>query len=69
MTQTSLTVADVKERIEEIRRAARDDDDEAAHAREDELHQDVLRHFAGLGHELAAEALKTCDIEFERWCA
>ena len=63
-----MTVTEVKERVEAIRLAARTDD-EAAHASEDTLHQDVLRHFAGLGHELAAEALKTNDIEFARWCA
>lgn len=47
-------------------------DDEAAHAEEDTLHQDVLQAIAdGAPNpaELAQEALKTGDIDFARWCA
>lgn len=62
-----MTVEEVQERVEMIRRNA--DDDERAHAREDALHQDVLRYFAATGNSVAVEALKTLDIEFARWCA
>jgi len=62
-----MTVTEVKERVEAIRRAA--SDDEKAHGMEDQLHQDVLQHFAELGHEVAAVALETVDMDFSRWCA
>lgn len=47
-------------------------DDEAAHAEEDQLHQLVLEYIAQgapRAAELAQEALKTGDIDFNRWCA
>lgn len=50
-------------------------DDEAGHAAEDILHQDVLRAIAVAGlsgefcAELAALALTTRDIKFARWCS
>lgn len=48
-------------------------DDEAAHCAEDELHADVLRAIAAGSCEdppgCAAEALKTNDLDFARWCA
>ena len=47
-------------------------DDEAAHAEEDTLHQDVLQAIAdGAANPaaLAEEALKTKNIDFARWCA
>jgi hypothetical protein len=62
-----VTVDEVRARVAEIHEHA--DDDERAHAAEDELHQDVLRALAKDGHQLAAEALATLDIEFARWCA
>ncbi len=62
-----LTVETIRERVELIRAQA--DDDERAHSAEDQLHQDVLRHFAEAGNSLAAEALKSLDIDFARWCA
>lgn len=62
-----MTVEEVQQRLTIIRRTA--DDDEQAHALEDELHQDVLKYFAATGNSVAAEALKSLDIEFSRWCA
>ena len=66
-----MTIDQVRAGVEAIRAVAADD--EAAHAREDELHQDVLRCIAtgeiDDAKACAAEALKTCDIEFARWCA
>ena len=48
-------------------------DPEAAHSREDDLYESVLRAIAdGLATDpvaMAKEALKTKDIEFPRWCA
>ena len=65
-----LTVDDVRRRVEEIRAIA--GDDEAAHSDEDSLHELVLRAIADgapNAAELAAEALKTGEIKFARWCA
>ncbi|WP_024427708.1 hypothetical protein [Bacillus safensis] len=64
-----MTVDDVQERVEVIRQIALDD--EAAHGMEDELYIDVLEAIANGAdnpEKLAAEALKTQDIEFYRWC-
>jgi regulator of protease activity HflC (stomatin/prohibitin superfamily) len=64
---------EVTERVEEIRELA--GDYEAAHSREDQLHQDVLRaiatgrYDAKFAAQLAAEALKTTEIDFPRPCA
>lgn len=48
-------------------------DDEAAHGREDALHQEVLQAIAeGRCADPAAcarAALETTNIEFARWCA
>lgn len=49
------------------------DDDEAAHSEEDSLHVRVLMSIAAGQAEdpaaCAAEALKTREIDFARWCA
>lgn len=49
------------------------DDDEAAHIAEDKLYTEVLRHIAANALEpwsrIATQALKTKDIQFERWCS
>ncbi len=45
------------------------DDDEAAHGMEDKLYVGVLRTLADEGSVLAAVALQTQGIHFERWCA
>ena len=62
-----LTVEDVRQRVERIREIA--GDDECAHVEEDKLFEDVLMFLASQGNELAAEALKTLDIQFSRGCA
>ena len=66
-----MTIEEVKQRVAAI--AAEADDDEQAHSMEDELHQDVLRAIADKKCKnpsaCAAEALKTQDIDFARWCA
>lgn len=67
----TMTVDDVKEMVANIAILA--GDAEAAHSAEDDLHQDVLRAIANGDCDdpksCAAEALKTLDIKFERWCA
>lgn len=65
-----MTVDEVRDEVASIRRIARDD--EAAHASEDALHQNVLDAIANGADnpaELAREALATQDIKFARWCA
>lgn len=62
-----ITLAEVKEWVEDIRRAS--SDDEVAHSKEDSLHVEILKHHAEQGCPLAAEALKAQDIDFSRWCA
>jgi len=65
-----MTLDEVIDRVNQISRLA--GDPEAAHSKEDDLYEDVLKHVAWANHEcsaLAAAALKTKDIDFERWCA
>lgn len=66
-----LTVQEVRECVDNI--AKKTYDDEVAHSMEDGLHQEVLRAIANGACEnpqaCAAEALKTCDLSFCRWCA
>lgn len=66
-----MTVVEVIERVGKIKKIR--GDDEVAHSNEDELHQDVLEAIAeGTAEDamvMAAEALKTRDIGFARWCA
>lgn len=63
-----MTVDEVKERVDDIRHEAVDD--ETAHGMEDDLYIDVLEAIANGAdnpEKLAAEALKTQEIEFYRW--
>lgn len=65
-----MDIQDIKSEIEVIKHTA--GDYEIAHSREDKLHCDALRAIAegaDNASELAAEALKTLDIEFARYCA
>ncbi len=66
-----MTIEEVQDELEHIR--AIRGDDEAAHSSEDDLHQEVLQYVAETAPEpwrsVAAEALKSGDIKFERWCA
>lgn len=65
-----MTVRDVEQRVLEIGALA--SDDEAAHSKEDDLYCDVLEAIKS-GHEtpssLASAALKSKELEFDRWCA
>ncbi len=66
-----MTLAEVMRRIEYIKSVA--GDDERAHSKEDDLHQDVLHNIANgtaeSPQEMARLALTTSEIEFYRWCA
>ena len=66
-----MTLFDIIARVKAIKRLQ--SDDEAAHAEEDKLHQEVLAFIASGGCDnpwaYAAEALKTTKIKFARWCA
>ena len=60
----------MKERVEEIKYLA--PDCEAAHSEEDSLHKDVLLEISRtstdpISRKFARLALRTKDIEFERW--
>lgn len=66
-----MTPEDVARRVKAIAECR--GDDEAAHGMEDRLHWDVLQAIAA-GHATdpagcAAEALKSSQIDFARWCA
>ena len=64
-----MTVNDVEKIIKDIQDIK---DQEAAHSREDELHQKVLDAIARgskNAKELAKAALKTNKLNFGRWCA
>lgn len=65
-----MTIDDVRREIADIN--AIRDDDEAAHAAEDRLHQAVLLAIAKgdcvAPQEMARLALTTKDIAFSRWC-
>lgn len=68
--QCRIALGEVRERVAAIE--ADRYDDETAHGREDSLWESVLQHIADGGPDgqaLAAEALKTRDIDFARWCA
>jgi len=62
-----MDVQQVNERVASI---AAQDDDEQQHAQEDRLHRDVLKAIADgapNAAELASAALKTIDLDFDRW--
>jgi len=65
-----MTVEGIRERIKEISDLRWDD--EAAHAKEDDLYKDVLLAISE-GHEapamIAREALEAKYIRFTRYCA
>lgn len=66
-----MLIAEIEKRVEEIRACS--GDAEAAHSLEDNLHISVLQDIADGADpnpsESAKAALKTLDIDFERWCA
>jgi hypothetical protein len=61
-----FTMTELKRCVELIAIVA--EDDEVAHANEDELRHRVLQELAST-NPLAAEVLKTSEIDFARWCA
>lgn len=71
-----LTLREIRHRIVDIRRLAKEADNERAHVEEDRLHRDVLEAIAGgefdelaEAAEVARLALWTQRIRFERWYA
>lgn len=65
-----MQLEDVVKMVEEIRVLAHDD--EAAHAKEDDLYEMVLQEVGNRNPEsveMACEALKTKKISYARWCA
>ena len=66
-----MTIDEIKARVERIKACG--GDYEAAHSEEDKLHQDVLRAIRDGECEdpdaCAAEALKTLELDFIRYCA
>lgn len=70
-----MSIDDVQKRLEAIREWAADGDYEAAHGWEDELRNDVLTAIATgkcsgcCPEDLAAEVLKSSEIDFARHCA
>lgn len=66
-----ITKEHVRACVSDIRSTA--EDDERAHKLEDELYRNVLIAIAEGDcvdpAEIATEALKTCRIKFNRWCA
>lgn len=68
----ALTVEDVTQRVTYIAAKGERGEEEEAHGAEDRLHRQVLRAVAA-GHPdsqiLAAAALHTNDLNFERWYA
>jgi hypothetical protein len=70
MKTIEMDVKGVEKRVREIRRIKKDY--EAAHAREDDLYEDVLRTIAEGAENaqgLARAALKTKKIDFPRYTA
>lgn len=65
-----MTEEEANEWVERIRAMA--SDDEGAHATEDEFREAVLKAIANgadNAKQIAEIALKTNEIDFERWCA
>lgn len=73
--QPTITVTDIRQRVEEIRRHVRDP--EKAHSLEDDLWEDVLLAIATMPYstdssqaiDLAEACLETLRIDFPRWSA
>ncbi len=68
-----MTIKDVRAKLKEIRAKAAEGDYEAAHSKEDDLFEAVLRYIAkdpvGELALLAGEALKSKRIKFGRYAA
>lgn len=67
-----MTVDEARRRLDDIREAAYEMDDELAHDRESALRRDVLQAIADGSSdavELARIALESESLNFARWCA
>lgn len=65
-----MTIQQIRDAVQEVWDLR--GDAERAHAKEDHLHQAVLKVIADgdpNARALAFEALKTLAFEFDRWCA
>ncbi len=71
-----MTVEEIKKRVADMGEKRASDghihyDNTAAHEKEDKLYLDLLKHFAHNAPpeyaELATEALKTQELDFDRW--
>lgn len=65
-----MNIHQIRQSIESIKEAS--GDDEKQHSWEDDLWENVLRAISGGAKnpdKLAKEALKTKELDFERWCA
>lgn len=66
-----ITIEQILHRIDDIKQSS--DDDESAHAKEDQLREEILQAIASGWcedpREYASLALTTADIRFARWCA
>jgi len=65
-------VADIRCRVARIADLVGRQDDETAHKAEDELWCDVLTAIANgnqYARQIAAEALTSLEVVFDRWCA
>lgn len=58
----------IRSKIEEIQKLGKDDN-EMAHALEDDLYYEYVKYHADKGCELAIEIIKTKDLDFTRWYA
>lgn len=68
-----MDIEEIEYRIEKIKQADKDEDDERAHAKEDELYLDFIQYVAKSSKdpELASKAkmlLETQELEFLRYC-
>ena len=61
-----ITLQEVKDAVVAISDVM--DDDESAHALEDDLYLKILEHHASKGCELSIEALEIRKMDFQRWC-
>jgi len=66
-----MSVMDVRARVEIIGSLGLENEEEIAHRKEDELHQDVLRAIASGNvtdaRDVAREALSTLQFDHDRW--
>lgn len=71
--KSTMDIIDVIEAVAEIRKYAKEEDAEAAHAFEDKLRADFIKHVANVSRGnlglMASAILETDKIQFNRWSA